>query len=60
MVYIIKFLVTSGLIVAVSELAKRLTWVAAILASLPLVSVLSFLWLEKAMGLRDSLASKSR
>jgi hypothetical protein len=42
---IIKTLVTSGLVVAISEIAKRSTFMAGILASIPLVSVLGFFWL---------------
>jgi hypothetical protein len=42
---IIKILVTSGLVVAISEIAKRSSLMAGILASIPLVSVLGFFWL---------------
>jgi len=46
MIYtIIKILVTSGLVVAISEIAKRSSFTAGILASIPLVSVLGFCWL---------------
>ena len=41
----IKILVTSGLVVAVSEIAKRSSLMAGVLASIPLVSVLGFFWL---------------
>ncbi len=40
-----KIAVTSILIVAISEIAKRSSMVGAILASVPLVSVLAMLWL---------------
>lgn len=43
--YIIKIAVTTALIVAISEIAKRSTLVGAILASVPLVSVLAMVWL---------------
>ncbi|HIC37447.1 MAG TPA: DUF3147 family protein [Candidatus Marinimicrobia bacterium] len=46
MIYtIIKILITSGLVVAVSEIAKRSSMMAGILASIPLISVLGFVWL---------------
>ena len=41
----LKVLLTSVLVVAVSEAGKRNTFLAAILASLPLVSVLAMVWL---------------
>ena len=43
--YLIKLLITSVLVVAVSEVARRSTLVGAILASIPLVSVLALFWL---------------
>jgi hypothetical protein len=43
--YIFKVAVTTGLIVGISEVAKRSSLVGAILASIPLVSVLAMLWL---------------
>ena len=43
--YIVKIAVTSSLIVAISELSKRSTFAGALLASIPLVSVLAMLWL---------------
>lgn len=42
---IVKALVSAGLIVAASEAAKRLPAVGALIASLPLVSVLGMIWL---------------
>ena len=41
----LKVLLTSVLVVAVSEAGKRNSLVAAILASLPLISVLAMIWL---------------
>ncbi len=43
--YLIKIIVTTGLIVIISEIAKRSSLMGAILASIPLVSVLAMLWL---------------
>jgi hypothetical protein len=41
----LKFLITSGLIVAISEIAKRSSMLAGILASIPLISVLGLVWI---------------
>jgi hypothetical protein len=43
--YIIKIAVTAVVVVAVSEVAKRNSVWAAVLASLPLTSLLAFIWL---------------
>jgi len=43
--YITKIVITTILIVAISEIAKRSTFAGALLASIPLVSVLAMLWL---------------
>lgn len=42
---IIKFCTSAALIVAISEIAKRYSFAAAVLASLPLTSLLAFVWL---------------
>lgn len=41
----IKFFTSAALIVAISEIGKRYSLVAAVLASLPLTSLLAFVWL---------------
>jgi len=43
--YLVKLAVTTLLIVAISEIAKRSSLIGAILASIPLVSVLAMIWL---------------
>jgi hypothetical protein len=43
--YIIKIALTTLLIVAISEIAKRSSFFAALLASIPLVSILAIFWL---------------
>ncbi len=43
---IIKYLMTAGVVVAVSEAAKRNDQVGALIASLPLVTVLTLIWLH--------------
>jgi hypothetical protein len=48
--YIIKIVLTVAVIVAVSEIAKRSTLWGAALASLPLTSLLAFVWLYLDTG----------
>jgi len=43
--YLIKLLISSVLIVAISEISKRSSFIGALTASLPLVSVLAIIWL---------------
>ena len=59
---IIKILVSSGIIFLVSEIAKKNTFFAGLIASIPLVSILSMLWLyfetediEKIKNLSNSI-----
>ena len=42
---LIKYALSAALVVAISEAARRLSWLGALLASLPLVSVLAMIWL---------------
>lgn len=51
MPFLIKAVISAFLIIAVSELAKRSTPLASILASVPLISVLAMIWLY--CGTRD-------
>jgi hypothetical protein len=44
--YAVKVLISALVIVAVSEIAKRSTAFAAFVASLPLTSLLAFIWLK--------------
>lgn len=48
--YSIKILLSAFVIVAVSEIAKRSSMLGALLASLPLTSVLAFVWLYLDTG----------
>ncbi len=50
MYFITKTLITALIVVAVSELARRYTVWAALLASLPLTSILAFIWVYKDTG----------
>lgn len=43
--YLVKIAVTTILIVVISEIAKRSSFIGAVLASIPLVSVLAMIWL---------------
>ena len=45
MYLLLKTLISAIIIVAVSEIAKRYTWTAARIVSLPLTSLLAFVWL---------------
>ena len=45
MYLIIKTLISALIIVIVSEIAKKYTWAAAIIVSIPLTSLLAFIWL---------------
>lgn len=43
--YLIKIILTSLIIVLISEFSKRNNFIATIFASLPLISLLSFIWI---------------
>ena len=43
--YIVKVIISAILIVAISEISKRSSLIGAVLASIPLVSVLAMIWL---------------
>ena len=43
--YVVKIIVTTALVVLIAEIGKRSTLAGALLASLPLVSVLAMIWL---------------
>ena len=60
--YIIKIVITTALVVVVSEISKRSSLYGGLLASLPLVSFLGIVWLyvetsdvEKVAGLAKSV-----
>ena len=50
LIYVLKVGLSAEIIVAVTELSKRQAWWGALLASLPLVSVLSMIWLYVDTG----------
>lgn len=43
--YIAKVFITATLVVLISEISKRSSLIGAVLASLPIVSILAFIWL---------------
>jgi len=57
---ILKFVVTAIVVVAVAEIAKRSSFWGAVLASLPLTSLLAFVWLYVDTGDPQTIASLSR
>ena len=58
--YIIKLAITTGLVIAVSEIAKRSSLYGGLLASLPLVSFLGIIWLYVETSDATKVASLSR
>ena len=58
--YIFKVVLTTGLIVAISEISKRTTFVGGLLASLPIVSYLGMIWLYVETGNQQKVADLSR
>lgn len=55
----LKVLLTAVLVVAISEVAKRSTVFGGIIASLPLTSLLAFIWLYGETGDTAKIASLS-
>lgn len=62
MYYLLKILITTLLIIAISEISKRSSFLGALLASIPIISVLAMLWLyidtkdiEKVSNLSSSV-----
>lgn len=58
--YIIKIILSACLIVLVSEVAKRNSLAGALLASLPLVSILAFVWIYLDTGDMQKVSELSR
>ncbi len=57
--YALKVLVSAALIVAISEIAKRSTAFAALVASLPLTSLLAFIWMRLEASPTERIAELS-
>lgn len=60
MYYVLKILLTAGLVVAVSEVSKRSTLWGGIFASLPLVSFLGMIWLYIDTGSTEKVSELSK
>lgn len=58
--YTVKVLITALVVVAVSEVSKRSSLWGAVLASLPLTSLLAFVWLHLEGGGPERVASLSQ
>lgn len=58
--YALKVVLTTAVIIAVSEVAKRSTFWAAVLASLPLTSLLALIWLYVETGDMQKVATLSQ
>lgn len=58
--YIFKVVLTTGLIVAISEISKRSTLVGGLLASLPIVSFLGMIWLYVETGSQEKVSELSK
>jgi uncharacterized membrane protein (GlpM family) len=57
--FLIKTVLSALIIAAISEVGKRSSTVAAILASLPLTSILAFIWLYADTGDAEQVAKLS-
>ena len=58
--FVLKVAVTAAVVVAVSEIAKRSSFWGAVLASLPLTSLLAFVWLYADTGSSQTVAALAR
>ena len=56
----IKIALTTAVVVAVSEIAKRSSLWGALIASLPLTSLLAFMWIYLETGNTQTIASLSQ
>ena len=57
--FLIKVLISALLIAAVSEIARRSSLLGALLASLPVTSLLAFMWLYRETGDTEKVAALS-
>ena len=58
--FILKVAVTVGVVIAVAEISKRSSFWGALLASLPLTSLLAFIWLYADTGNTQQIAGLAR
>ncbi|WP_374584252.1 DUF3147 family protein [Pseudoduganella sp.] len=54
---VFKYLVTAGVVVAVSELAKRSDRIGGLVAALPMVTVLALIWLYVEQQPQEKIAN---
>ena len=59
MYYVLKIILTAGLVVAVSEASKRSSLLSGLFASMPLVSFLGMIWLYIETGSTEKVAALS-
>jgi hypothetical protein len=59
MQYLVRIALTALVVVGVAELGKRSSFWGAVLASLPLTSLLAFIWLYVESGDREAVARLS-
>jgi F0F1-type ATP synthase assembly protein I len=58
--YVVKVVISALLIVAISEVAKRSSFAGGLIASLPVVSILAFVWLYLDTRDAEKVAALSR
>ncbi|RRQ23870.1 DUF3147 family protein [Guyparkeria sp. SCN-R1] len=54
---IFKYLTTAGVVVLVSEVAKRSDKLGALIAALPLVTILALIWLQVETGSQEKVSN---
>lgn len=54
---LVKYLSTAGIVVLVSEVAKRSDKLGALIAALPLVTILALIWLQIETGSQEKVAN---
>ena len=57
--YVVKVVVTAALVVAISEIGKRNSFWGAVLASLPVTSLLAFAWMRRDGAGTEQVAARS-
>ena len=62
MYFFMKIMISAVVVAGVSELGKKLTWLGAVLASLPVISIIAMIWLyidtknaEKVISLSNGI-----
>ncbi len=58
--FLVKIAITVAVVVAVAEISKRSSFWGAVLASLPLTSLLAFVWLYTDTGDTQQIAGLAR